>query len=231
MTSSTPLISSVPTLSRPTVGRSTCKMMRAIAEPMIARSTRCRASAPTEAPRSSTTDWPRCVGQSAAKAGRSMPGRVRRQIFAIAISAPVLPAETAASASPFLTASIAIHIEETRRPWRSATLGFSSMRIDTAACRTSERSASAGKAASSAEIAVPSPNSRKNVSGRRWSARAAPAMVAAGPKSPPIASSAIRTGGAIVVSNSRMPPRLRVKPSPAAPGLDGRASSRSCGQT
>jgi len=80
-----------------------------------------------------------------------MPGRVRRQIFAIAISAPVLPAETAASASPFLTASMAIHIEETRRPWRSATLGFSSMRIDTAECRTSERSASAGKAANSAE--------------------------------------------------------------------------------
>ena len=35
-----------------------------------------------------------------------------RQNFAIAISAPVLPAETAQSASPFFTASIASHIDD-----------------------------------------------------------------------------------------------------------------------
>ena len=51
---------------------------------------------------SSTTLSPRSVGQSAAIAGRSMPAMVRRQNFAIAISAPVLPAETAKSASPLL---------------------------------------------------------------------------------------------------------------------------------
>ena len=39
-------------------------------------------------------------------------GQVRRQNFAIAISAPVLPAETAKSASPFFTASIERHMLE-----------------------------------------------------------------------------------------------------------------------
>ncbi len=105
--------------------------MRAIAEPMIAMSTRCWASAPIVAPTSSTMERPRSVGQIAAMAGRSTCGMVRRQIFAMAIRAPVLPAETATSASPLFTASIAIHIEETRRPERRAWLGFSSMRTDT----------------------------------------------------------------------------------------------------
>ena len=38
----------------------------------------------------------------------------------MAINAPVLPAETTASASPFFTASIAIHIDDFQRPCRSA---------------------------------------------------------------------------------------------------------------
>ena len=53
---------------------------------------------------------------------------VRRQNFDIAISAPVLPAETQTSASPVFTASIALHIDDFQRPWRSAWLGLSSMR-------------------------------------------------------------------------------------------------------
>ena len=60
-------------LSRPTVGRLMPNRMRAVAAPMTARSTRCSASAPIEAPRSSTIDSPRSVGQSAAIAGRSIP--------------------------------------------------------------------------------------------------------------------------------------------------------------
>ena len=64
------------------------------------------------APRSSTTESPRAVGHIAAIAGRSIPGNMRRQNRAIAVSAPVLPAETATSASPFLTASMASHIED-----------------------------------------------------------------------------------------------------------------------
>src|SRR3546814_8514732 len=51
------------------------------------------------------------VGSSAASAGRSMPCIVRSDSFAIAISAPVLPAETAACASPDFTAAIASPIE------------------------------------------------------------------------------------------------------------------------
>ena len=64
-------------------------------------------------------------------AGRSILAMVRRQKRAMAIRAPVLPAETAASASLFLTASIASHIEDFQRPLRSAWLGLSSMRMAT----------------------------------------------------------------------------------------------------
>ncbi len=67
----------------------------------------------------------------AAMAGRSIVAMVRRQNFDIAISAPVLPAEMQASASPALTASIAFHIEDFQRPWRSAWLGLSSIRTAT----------------------------------------------------------------------------------------------------
>ncbi len=67
------------------------------------------------------------VGQMPAIAGRSMFDIMRRQNFDMAISAPVLPAETATSASPFATASIASHMEDFPRPRRNAWLGFSSM--------------------------------------------------------------------------------------------------------
>ena len=77
------------------------------------------------APTSSTTDSPLRVGQSAAIAGRSIGAIVCRQNLAIAIKAPVLPADTAQSACPSFTASIACHIEETRRPVRKAWLGLS----------------------------------------------------------------------------------------------------------
>ena len=86
-----------------------------------------------------------------------MPGSVFRQIFDIAISAPVLPAETAASASPRFTASIAHHIDDTRRPARKATLGLSSMAIATSVCRTSETSRSFGWRASSSLMRALSP--------------------------------------------------------------------------
>src|SRR5260370_10482525 len=79
------------------------------------------------APRSSTTESPRMVGHTAAIAGRSILGSVRRLKRAIAIKAPVLPADTATSASPFLTASIASHIEDVLRPRRNAWLGLSCM--------------------------------------------------------------------------------------------------------
>ena len=102
--------------------------MRAMAAPMIAMSTRCPASAPIVAPTSSTMLSPRRVGHMAAMAGRSICAMVFRQTLAIAIRAPVLPAETAASASPSRTAWTARHMEDLPRPMRIAWLGFSSMR-------------------------------------------------------------------------------------------------------
>ena len=104
------------------------------------------------APRSSTTESPRAVGHIAAIAGRSMPGSMRRQNRAIAISAPVLPAETATSASPFLTASIASHIDEVLRPRRSAWLGLSCMLTATSVWMTRDAAFSAGCLSSSASI-------------------------------------------------------------------------------
>jgi hypothetical protein len=68
---------------------------------------------------------PLSVGQIAAMAGRSTPGSGFRQNFAIAISAPVFPAETAAPASPSRTACTARHIEDFQRPFRKAWLGLS----------------------------------------------------------------------------------------------------------
>ena len=64
------------------------------------------------------------VGSSAASAGRSMPGMVRSASLDIAISAPVLPPDSAASAWPSFTALIAMPIEVVRAR-RIAWLGFS----------------------------------------------------------------------------------------------------------
>ena len=69
------------------------------------------------------------VGSSAASAGRSIPGMVRSASLAIAIIAPVLPPETAASALASFTALIAMPIEVVRAR-RIAWLGFSLAAID-----------------------------------------------------------------------------------------------------
>ena len=78
-----------------------------MAAPMTAKSTSCCAS---RADRGADIEHDRfrraASARCAAIAGRSMPAIVRRQNFDIAISAPVLPAETATSASPFFTASM-----------------------------------------------------------------------------------------------------------------------------
>ena len=87
---------------------------------------------------------PFSVGHSAAIAGRSMPGSICRLNLAIAISAPVLPADTATSASPFLTASMASHIEDFQRPLRSAWLGLSSIRTATSVCTSRQAALSCG---------------------------------------------------------------------------------------
>ena len=104
---------------------------------------------------------PFSVGHSAAIAGRSMPGSMRRLNLAIAISAPVLPADTATSASPFFTASMASHIDDFQRPLRSAWLGLSSMRTATSVCTSRQAALRRGCAASSGSILAWSPNRMK----------------------------------------------------------------------
>ena len=122
-----------------------------------------------------------------------MPGMVCRWNRAIAISAPVLPAETATSASPFFTASIASHIDEFLRPRRSAWLGLSCMLTVTSVWTTREAAFSAGCLASCSSISLLSPYSRNSLSGCRFKEMAAPGMTTDAPTSPPMASSAIRT--------------------------------------
>ena len=147
-----------------------------------------------EAPRSSTIDSPRTVGQRAAIAGRSMPAMVLSWNLASAISAPVLPAETARSASPRLTASIASDIEDFQRPWRSAWLGLASIAIATSVWMMRDAALSCG---SRVEQRLDQRRGRRTAgircrdAGRARSA--APGTITDGPKSPPMASSAIRT--------------------------------------
>ena len=81
-------------------------------------------------------------------AGREMPSSTPSWNIDIAISAPVLPAEIATSASLFFTDSMARHML-VLRPRRSARLGFSSMRTRSAAWRIVTRSASLARLASS----------------------------------------------------------------------------------
>ena len=161
-------------LSRPTVGRSRSNSTRAIALPMTARSTRWSASAPIVAPTSSTTESPLSVGHSAAIAGRSIPGMVRRLNFAIAIRAPVLPAETATSASPFFTASIASHIDDFQRPWRSAWLGLASIFTTTSVCTSREAALSRGRCSSNGATTASSPNRTNSVSGMAGKGKVGP---------------------------------------------------------
>ena len=114
-------------------------------------------------------------------AGRSMPAMVCRQILDIAISAPVLPAETATSASPRFTASMARHIDETRRPARSAWLGLSSMRTATSVCWNSDTAATFGCWSRIGRTSDSRPKTRKLVSGWRMSEISAPAITTEGP--------------------------------------------------
>src|ERR1700752_2852260 len=146
---------------------------------------------------SSMTVSPLIVGHSPAIAGRSIPGMVCKLNFAIAISAPVLPADTATSAPPFFTASSASHIEDFQRPCRRAWLGFASILTTTSVCTMREAAFSRWLFSTSGAMTVWSPKKTNSISGWRASAMSAPGTTTAGPKSPPIPSSAIRTFWAI----------------------------------
>ena len=81
---------------------------------MTANSTRFLLSHSILAPRSSITLSPRIVGKNDAIAGRSMPGSVLSTNLAIAIRAPVFPADTTQAALPCATASMASRMLEFR---------------------------------------------------------------------------------------------------------------------
>ncbi len=135
---------------------------------------------------------PRSVGQIAAIAGRSAPGSGFRQNFAIAINAPVLPADTTQEASPSWTASMARRMLEFR-PDLIAVEGRSLLPILSSVWRTVVTADSAGCLASKGRRLASSPHMRKWTSGMRSRASAAPATTMSGAWSPPMASSAMTT--------------------------------------
>jgi hypothetical protein len=112
------------------------------------------------APTSSTTVSPRTVGHSAAIAGRSIPSIAFSWSLAIAISAPVLPAETTACASPERTDAMARHmlVERPRsRLPRNTWLGLSCISTTSGAWRSVDAAFSAGRASRSGARRASSP--------------------------------------------------------------------------
>jgi len=99
----------------------------------------------------------------------------------------------ATSASPFLTASMASHIEEVLRPRRSAWLGLSCMLTATSVWMTRDTAFSAA----CWRAAVRSARDRRTAGirsrGCRVSEMAAPGMTTDAPTSPPMASARCRT--------------------------------------
>ena len=142
----------------------------------------------TFAPESSKTVGPLSAGQTVAIAGREMPSIVRSLISAMARNAPLLPAETTASASPCLTRFTATPSEvrsHERRPRRATR----SIAIASGACTTRTRSAPGPRR--SGRTRASSPTSRISAS-NSCAASSAPATVSSGAWSPPIASTAMR---------------------------------------
>ena len=124
-------------------------------------------------------------------AGRSIPGRVFSTNRAIAISAPVLPALTQASALPSRTRSSATRIDESRFD-RRACDGASPISTFCDACSTEIRPPGTEDARfSAAPIAASSPTSTRSMSEDSESASNAAGTTTPGPWSPPIASRAI----------------------------------------
>ena len=164
------------------------------------------------ADRGAEVEHDRFARAASATARRSPAARcramVRRLNLAIAISAPVLPAETAASASPFLTASMASHMEDFQRPLRSAWLGLSCILTETSVWTSCAAALSRGRASSSGSTTARSPNRRNSMPGWRVSDSSAPGTTTAAPWSPPMASSAMRT---LWGMNRRIPCRQRTQ--------------------
>ena len=168
-TTSLPLMSSSPMLSSPTVGRSMPSTAVTSALPMTANWTSCCGVQLTLAPRSSAVVTPLRVGSCEAMAGRSMPGSVLSTKREIAISAPVLPADMQACATPSLTRLTATRIDESFFP-RSALAGASCISTTSlAACTLARWSAGDRVAESSPRTSFSRPTRMTRAPG--WSSR------------------------------------------------------------
>src|SRR5580658_489411 len=122
--------------------------------PMVANWRSCSGVALVLAPRSSMWVWPCAAGIAEMIAARSTPGSVFNTKCAMAVSAPVLPALTAAQARRSCTRSIATRIEESFL-WRIASRGLSSMVTTCEVATATARSrAAAGSAAGSPRAAA-----------------------------------------------------------------------------
>ena len=126
--------------------------------------------------------WPWRARMREMIAGRSMPSIVFSTKRPVAISAPVLPALTQASASPAFTRSIATRIEESFF-LRSASCGFSSMETTCVASLHGDAIAAmrAAPSRSSARSARRRPTSTMRRSDSRSSASSAAGTVTPGP--------------------------------------------------
>ena len=193
-TTSLPLMSSSPMLRRPTVGRSTWSTADTSAVPITANCSSCSGEQLTLAPRSSTVVTPLRVGSCEAIAGRSTPGSVFRTKREIAIRAPVLPAETQASARPSFTRLIATRIDESFFR-RSASAGGSCISTTSDAGSTARRDF-AGDLIFPRTAASGSgrPTAMTRASGCAVRKSIAAGSVTEGPWSPPIASTATVIG-------------------------------------
>mmetsp|Transcript_3496 Transcript_3496/g.6237 ORF Transcript_3496/g.6237 Transcript_3496/m.6237 type:complete len:238 (+) Transcript_3496:458-1171(+) len=120
-------------------------------------------------------------------AGRFTPSSLRRRIIEIAISAPVLPQDTATEASPARTASIVDHMEVSL-PLRITWDGLASIVTTPLACRISQISANPRFLAIRRSSSGPSPCTMKRNCGLSAAAFDRPETTAPGPRSPPIAS-------------------------------------------
>ena len=145
----------------------------------------------TLAPTSSTiTGWvgPLEVGKRPASAGRFTPGTTPCMIFAVAITAPVLPADTNPAARPSRTSRDATFTELSRLV-RTALVG-SSMVTFSLACTTSiGRSSQSSYVENSCRTRSSWPT-RMTFTPNCRAARTAPSTSAFGAWSPPIASNA-----------------------------------------
>jgi hypothetical protein len=114
-------------------------------------------------------------------AGRSMPGRVFNTKRAIDISAPVLPAETAACARPALICSIATRREESFL-LRMAEVGASSISTTWDAGTSSMRAPNVRrKRTTSASITAGCPTAKTEMAGRRRKNASIAGRVTCGP--------------------------------------------------